>query len=648
MSNLLNIGLTGLYAAQSQLSTTSHNITNAATPGYHRQTVQQSNATPLLKGGSFFGQGTVVDSVQRSYSQYLENQVQLSDNRRAEYAAYNLQVSQIDNLLADPTVGLSPAMSEFFGAVQDVSANPTNMASRQALLSTGEALVTRFQALDGRLAEIGQGVDADIVATVTGINSLAREIAELNQRILDSRATSGGAAANDLLDLRDRAVTELNKLVRVTTLPQSDGTLSVFIGSGQRLVLGNDAAQLGTAPGTGEGGGFGVTLIGRDGTPSPLSESLLTGGSLGGMLAFRREALGTVQRDLGLIATSLAAAFNAQHRLGVDLDGMLGADFFSLAAPQVESSAATIEIDPAAIGALTSSSYELTVAGGNYTLTNLTTGAARTLAEGETFQGLKLTSVTGPDGTYLIEPTRRAVGEIRMGIVDARKVAAASPVAVAAVAGNAGSGRIGDIRVSSTDGMVSGASTVPDFNPFSLSWSGGTIGVPAGYTLASGNPPVADNSYDPATSGTGKTFTLTAAVGYSFTFTLAGTPADGDSFGFSPNTDGIADNRNAALLGALQTDKLMFDANGRPTATLNNAYAQLVSKVGNKAREVQAGEKAQDALLAQAEATRDSVSGVNLDEEAANLVRFQQAYQASARVMSVAQTLFDEMLAIGR
>ncbi|WP_374595435.1 flagellar hook-associated protein FlgK, partial [Aquabacterium sp.] len=254
MSSLLNIGLTGLYAAQAQLTTTSHNISNAATPGYHRQTVQQSNAEPLLKGGSFFGQGTEVDSVQRSYSQYLEGQVMLNDNRRAEYAAYSQQVSQVDNLLGDPSVGLAPAMADFFAAAQDVSANPTNIASRQALLSTGESLVARFQSLGGRLDEISRGVDADIDATVSSINSYARQIAELNQRILDSRATSGGATANDLYDLRDKAVTGLNQLVRATTLPQDDGSISVFIGSGQRLVLGNDAAQLGTAPGAGEGG----------------------------------------------------------------------------------------------------------------------------------------------------------------------------------------------------------------------------------------------------------------------------------------------------------------------------------------------------------------------------------------------------------
>ncbi|MBS0552871.1 MAG: flagellar hook-associated protein FlgK, partial [Proteobacteria bacterium] len=524
----------------------------------------------------FFGQGTEVDSVQRSYSQYLEGQVMLNDNRRAEYGAYSQQISQIDNLLADPSVGLAPAMADFFAAVQGVSANPTNVASRQALLSTGESLVGRFQALDGRLGEISQGVDSDIDATVTSINSYARQIADLNQRILDSRATSGGATASDLYDLRDKAVSALNQLVRVTTLPQDDGSISVFIGNGQRLVLGNDAAQLGTAPGAGEGGGIGITLIGRDGTASPLSESLLAGGSLGGLLAFRREDLASARSSLSDIGTSLASAFNAQHRLGVDLDGKLGRDFFT-----VDSS-----------------------------------------------------------------------GRIAMAFTDPTFVAAAGAVLGSTPAGNVGSMRISDVQLSSVSSGAAG--TALNFPSLAYTFNKATSvfelsGAGAGYSPAS-------FSYDPATDGgSGKVVQLTGPGGVSLSFKISGIPDVNastnvaDSFTLADNAGGVADNRNAALLGALQTTKLMFkNASGEPTATLNNAYAQLVGKVGNKAREVQTGEKAQEALLAQAKATRDSVSGVNLDEEAANLVRFQQAYQASARVMSVAQTLFDTMLSIGR
>lgn len=660
MSTLLNIGRTGLNAAQAQLSTTSHNITNATTPGYHRQTVRQSMEDPLLKGTVFFGQGTKVAAIERSYSQFLENQVMLSDNRRAEFAAYNAQISQIDNVLADPTSGLSPAMDQFFAALQDVSANPTNTASRQALLSSGESLVARFNALDDRLSEVRSGVEADLRATVEQINSYAREVADLNQRIVIAQSAGAGVPANDLLDQRQQAIFELNQLIKVNSVNQDDGSVAVFIGSGQALVLGNDPAQFDTTVSQDEAGRQAITLLGRDGVEVIVSETLLTGGSLGGLLAFRREALDTTQRSLGLIATTLATAFNTQHKLGTDLDGMLGQNFFNLGPVGVQPpDAATITIDPDKLGELTGNDYALRNSGGTYTLTNLTTGASQvvtTTAPGNTFEGLKIDSLSLADGeTARIQPTRYAAGELSMAISQTSRVAAANPVAITVPSSNAGSLSVGNVLVKNVTGMdtspalPAGPDGVPDFSTISVSWAANTLTVPAGYTLTSGTPPAADNAYNPPTDGPGKTFTLTAPGGFSFEFTLSGVPAGGDGFSFGPNVGGVADNRNAVLLGSLQTARLMFNnAAGEATTTMGNAYAQIVTSVGNKTREVQASEKAQDALLAQAKNARDSLSAVNLDEEAANLVRFQQAYQASARVMTVAQTLFDELLSIAR
>ncbi len=652
MAGLLNIGLTGLYAAQSQLSTTSHNIANAATPGYHRQSVRQATQDPALLGGLFFGRGTQVVGVARSYSQFLETQVLLTDTRRAEYAAYNQQISQIDNLLADPNSGLAPAMSQFFAAMQDVSANPSNIASRQALLSNAESLVSRFQMLDGRMNEIRQGVEADIEATVEMINGYARQIADLNQQIITARAASVGAQANDLLDLRQQAVTELNQLIKVTGVPQTDGSLAIFIGTGQTLVLGANAMTVGTIASTTEANRQLLTLVDERGIATEIPERLLDGGSLGGLLGFRRDGLDTTQRSLGLIATSFATAFNRQHKLGIDLDGILGSDFFDLAPVDVQPrSAASFEVDPDRIGELTASNYSLSLDGGVYTMTNLTTGNSAVVSVGDVFEGLRVTALSLPAGSdpALIQPMRFAASGIRTAIGDPRKVAAAAPVAISAPASNEGSVRIDAFRMLDTSGLT--ALPAVDFPPFSMSLvasGGGSYELTADTAGYSFDP----TSYDPATEGTGKLITVTGPGGYTFEFKLSGTPVDTDGvedrFDFAPNVGGVADNRNAALLGALQTEKLLFNAGGQPTATLSNAYAQLVSRVGNKTREVQAGEKAQNALYAEAKKARDSMSGVNLDEEAANLIRYQQAYQASGRVMSVAQRLFDEIVSIGR
>lgn len=651
MAGLLNIGLTGLNAAQLQLNTTSHNIVNAGTPGYSRQGVVQTTNDPLFSGVGFFGQGTRIATVSRQYSQFLENQVLSADNRRSEYAAYGAQISQINNLLADPSVGLSPSLQDFFAGVQEVSANPTSVPARQALISSAQALVARFSALDGRIREVRSGVEDQIAESVDTINSLGRQIAELNQRIVVAEAAGPGAPANDLRDQRNVLVAELNTKIKTSTVVERDGQLSVFIGSGQPLVLGQNVSTLGTTPDPLDPTRQSLTLVLPGGGETLLPERLLNGGELGGLLAFRRESLDPAQNRLGLIALGLATEFNRVHALGVDLEGVLGQDFFRLPPVAVSpATAAQVSIDSAQVGALTDSDYILAFDGVDYTITNRNTGASSAPFAGSiTFEGL-VVDVSAPGfglaagESALIQPTRNAARDIGVVISDPRKVAAANPVSVEMPVSNAGTGKIGNIVVNSVDGMLPRA-TDPHFPSFTLTWDANVLGgLPAGYTLAP------DDAYDPNSDASGKVFTLTSiADGYSFEFTLSGTPQAHDRFTFSATVAGTADNRNAARLGALQTTKVMFASpGGSPTATFQSLYSQLVTGVGNKTREVQAGEQTQQTLLTQATEQRDALSGVNLDEEAANLIRYQQAYQASGRVMAIAQRLFDELLSIAR
>lgn len=652
MSSLLNIGLTGLNASQAYLNTTSHNIANAATPGYHRQTLTQEARDPQFLGGAFFGTGTGITGVKRAYSELLETQVLNADNRRAEYAAYNRFISQVDNVLADADTGLTPALNEFFGALQSVSSNPTNIAARQALISTGETLVARFQTLDARIGEIAQGVETDMASTMVSINGYAGAIAELNQRIAVSQATGFGSAASDLLDQRDQAIAELNQLVKVNAVPQRDGSLSIFIGSGQALVLGNNAKALSMGDTLDENGRPMVLISGPNGTQTPLAESVITGGELGGLLAVRRDGMEPAQRSLGLIAATIATAFNEQHKLGVDLGGVLGDEFFSLGSARVEpaDSGVTVTINPSALAQLTGADYELRKDGGIYTLFDIATGKGEELsvdAEGNAkFAGLSFGGLNNlAEGEpVFVYPTRYAAGTIGMKISDPRQVAAAAPVLASVAEASKGSLQIQSLLFTDSGSLVAGEKV--DLSTATLTFADGNV-----FTLA-GDWTSADLTYNPAESAaTGKELLLTGPDGVKVTLKISGTPAVDAVITLADNEGGIADNRNAALLGALQTDKLMFGAgadDATPTATLNNAYAQLVAKVGSKTREVQAGERTQGSLLAQATSARDSVSGVNLDEEAANLVRFQQTYQAAGRVMSVAQRLFDEMLAIGR
>ena len=307
MAGLLNIGITGLNAAQSALVTTGHNISNAATEGYSRQSVVLGTQQPLFRG-SFFGQGTQVESVRRSYNAFLEGQVLTADSQRAQFATYSTQIAQLDNLLADPDTGLSPALQSFFDGVQEVSANPSSVPARQSMISAAQSLVATFQYLDGRMSEIRDGIEGQIGLTVAEINAYASEIADINQRIAVTESAGTGQQANDLRDQRDTLIRELNGYVKLSTVTESDGSVSVFVGSGQPLVIGTNASTLVTLPSKGDPSRSAIALQTPGGGTVTMPESLLEGGQLGGLLAFRRDSLDAAQKQLGLVAAGLPLA----------------------------------------------------------------------------------------------------------------------------------------------------------------------------------------------------------------------------------------------------------------------------------------------------------------------------------------------------
>ncbi|MBP9655311.1 MAG: flagellar hook-associated protein FlgK, partial [Rhodocyclaceae bacterium] len=391
----------------------------------------------------------------------------------------------------------------------------------------------------------------------------------------------------------------------------------------------------------------GITLA--SGGTAALPEAMLSGGTLGGLLAFRRESLDTAQNALGRIALGLAETFNAQHRLGQDLTGALGGNFFTAPVPQVLTpnnpanpapitAPGTVSVAVGSASALTASDYRLTYnGGGNYTLLRLSdnTTLVNNAALPATVDGLAI-SVAGEPGngaSFLIQPTRAAAHDIAVALTDARSIAAAAPIRTAASNGNSGTGAISAGSVTSTTGLPLAASPGGDITlTFDSSLNQFTVTGGPGGTLA----------YNPAAEGTGKTFSFPTVGG--FTFTVAGAPGDGDVFTISANSAGVADNRNALLLAGLQTGKTL--AGG--TASYQSAYAQIVSDVGNKTREIQVTATAQESVVKQAEEAQQSLSGVNLDEEAANLLRYQQAYQASGKMIEIADKLFNTLLELGR
>jgi flagellar hook-associated protein 1 FlgK len=645
-SSIFGIGVSGLNAAQAGLLVTGHNITNAATDGFHRQEAIQSTQTPQATGAGFFGKGVTVETVRRAYSQFLDNSVLQAQTQSSYLDAYNGYVKQIDNLLADPASGLSPALQAFFSGVQDVASNPASVPSRQQMISLGQSLLSRFQSFDARLAEMRTSVNRQMSDTVTQINSFATQIAQVNDQIVRYQFDPN-KQANDLLDQRDNLLAQLNQLVRVSTVAQSDGSVNVFVGNGQSLVLGTQAFQLAAGPSAENPQDYGIFYV-NGATRIALNPANLQGGTLGGILAFRSQTLDSAQNQLGRVAVVLAQTFNDQHRLGMDLNGVLGGDFFNVPQAQTVPSlnntgTAVIAASNTSVGALTASDYRLQLNGTTWTLTRLTDNQQTTFTTfPQTVDGvtLSLASGTAASGdTFLIQPTRTGARDIAGTITDTAKIAAAAPIRTAANVANTGAATVTAGVVLDTTGAAfaaSGQLTPPVLIQFTspTQYSIFNNTNPAAPTLIEAGIAYAPGSVNPV-------FPTPGAVDYGYRISLSGAAATGDRFTVGYNTGGVADNRNALLLAGLQTTTTVAGS-----ASYQGAYSQLVSSVGNRAREIDVQGKAQDVLVKQTQAAQQSLSGVNLDEEAANLIRFQQAYQASGKVLQTAAKLFDSVLQI--
>ena len=632
-NSILDIGVTGLLAAQSQLQTTSHNISNANTPGFKRQQVILNTNIAQSSGAGFVGSGVHSTTVQRIYNQFLVSQSLQVQTQSQSLDSNYAQIKQLDNMFAEATSGLSPTLQNFFSALQDVATNPSVIPSRQAMLSNAEALVARFQSMDQHMFQIREGVNTQIASSVDEINSLADQVAKINHQITLAEGAAGGQPANDMLDQRDELINQLNKLVNTDTVRQSDGTMNVYIGNGQALVVGAQTLSLEAIKTPDSPNNLTIGLVNGNSTIQ-LPEDQITGGTLGGIFSFRSNTLDNAQNSLGRVALTLAQTFNAQHQLGMDLNGAMGTNFFALPAPNVISAstnnlASNISTSITNYSALTTSDYELSYDGTNYTLTRLSDNVSATPSSSLplTLDGISVTSATMlASERFRIQPTINGAKDIAVNINDTTKIAAAGPNRTNAASTNKGTGTIsaGTVNPLPLDSNLQQSLTITFHTPY-------------------------NGQFDVAGTGTGlpatnQTYTAGTDISFNgYTFQISGSPAAGDVFTVTPNNNGVADNRNMLLLGALQATNTL--ENG--TANYQTAYGQLVSQVGNKTRELEVTSKAQANLLAQTEQSIQSVSGVNLDEEAANLLRFQQAYQASSKIIEMSSTLFDSILRFG-
>lgn len=645
---IFSTSVSALTSAQIGLATTQHNIANANTPGFNRQEVVLTTRQAQVSGSGFIGQGVDVSTVKRIYSEFQGRQLLQEQGLSSQLNTYYAQIQQINNMLADPTSGLSPAIQEFFGAVNNVSNNPESVPSRQSLLSGATLLTSRFQSINQRLSELTEGSNRQIGYSVTQINSYAKQIAALNMNIVLAQSANG-QPPNDLLDQRDQLLTLLNQEVKATVVKQDNGSFSVFIGSGQPLVMGEQTLTMTTQYSPTDPSKLDVAFIYPNVGVATIQQSSLQGGNLGGLLQFRDQSLTDTQNALGRVAMSLSGTFNQQHQLGQDLNGALGVDFFKQAVPLVNSSnvnAGTAVVSAkvavaADYSALTGSDYLLKFNGGmSYTLTRLSDNFVTPYPAGlpaTPVDGLTLTSTAGAvaGDTFLIRPTVNGARDIVAAISDPAKIAAAAPVRSNATLSNLGTGKIGTVTVNQPFPVTPNpAHPLTDLNlqqPVTITFTSATTYDVTG--VGAGLPAL------------GVVYTAGANISYNgWTTQLTGTPSATDTFTVGANIGATADGNNMLSLASLQTKNTM--AGG--TTTYQGAYGQLVSSVGNKTRELEVTSQAQSSMVEQSIQTIKSFSGVNLDEEAANLLRYQRAYQAAGKALQVANVMFDTILELGR
>ncbi|KJS22848.1 flagellar hook-associated protein FlgK [Stutzerimonas kunmingensis] len=688
MADLLSIGLSGLSASKTQLSITGHNITNVNTPGYSRQDASQATRSPQFSGAGYIGSGTSLVDVRRSYSEFLTSQLRSSTSLNSDVEAYKSQIDQLDSLLAGTTTGITPSLQKFFSALQTAAEDPANIPARQLVLAEAEGLARRFNTVYDRLSEQNSFTNKQMSAVTDQVNRLAGSIGSLNEAI--AIAAANGKQPNDLLDARDEAVRQLSGYIGVTVVPQDDSSFNVFIGSGQPLVVGSTVAKLEVVPGQGDPNRHEVQFISGGSRQGITSQ--ITGGELGGLIRYREEVLDSTMNSLGRLALAVSDRVNAQLGQGLDLKGQVGSALFgsynteALGKLRVNAfvgnqSNVQPELKITDSSLLTTSDYRLEFDGTSFTARRLSDGKAMTVSPATPGSFPATLSFTDPNvvppalprdqgftlvlesapaegDKFSLQPTRRGAADITAVLDQADQLAFAAPVRAEAGPQNSGTGKITqpdlvsvldasnpELAVDAKQAMEAlqtylGNGRLLEFG------ADGNFSLPTGVTSV---PNLAAGGFQSGQTNSVKLAFETGGYKYELSIQLSGTPKAGDDFTLDFNQSGVSDNRNALKLVDLQSKQTVgvsLDADEKVISgvSFTDGYGELVERVGTLTAQARMDSEATGSILKQATDNRDSLSAVNLDEEAANLIKFEQYYNASAQIIQVARSLFDTLI----
>jgi len=625
MTDLLNNGKSALFAFQRALSTTSHNIANVNTDGYSRQRVNFESVSGDLQTVNATGRGVFVSNIERLHDQFASARVSSATSAHAEQAMHHQLASRLDNMVTTDGLSVAPALNNFFNSIQDANADPSSVATREVVLENSQQLADRFISLQNQLDVVRGEVYDRTSDAITTVNQYAISIADINRQIIGTSASQNSQQAHDLRDQRDQLVNNLSEFMEVDTLIQNNGSMSVFIGKGISLVTDAEAQKLTTGRDTLDPERIRI-MIGEGNSTQTLSADI-QGGTIGGLNNFADTTLNQARHELGRLALVVADEVNQQHALGVDLDGNPGVDLFASTEPVVFSDTqntgtATIRGRITDTQALEASEYMLRYDGANFVATRASDGFNSTGSLPLEIDGITLTISGTPvaGDEFLLSATGRAAGAVQTLVNNPDKLALAGQLTTSSDISN-----LGDARVSSAN--------VTDPEDIALA-------TPVEIVFTS------DTAYDIVNTATGAT--LVSAAGYvpyepislnGWEVSISGDAIEGDIHRVSPNVIGRGDNSNGIALANMQTE-LLVDG----SETFNDAYGSLVSQIGSDTSAAGTRTTALESLRDSAIDRQQTSQGVSLDEEAVNLTKYQQAYQAAAQVITTSETMFQSIL----
>lgn len=653
--DLYQTGVSGLISAQQQLATTGHNIANVNTEGYNRQRVEQSTLTASTFGQQFLGSGTLIKDISRVYNEFTYKE-QLYNTTKLGYAnVANASLSQLNDMMSQAGTALSTSLESFYQSVNSIADNPSDSGLRAITINQAEILASDFKYLSENFDQIKQSSNTELTQIAAEISDISLELAKINEQVLTNGNNLNTGKPNDLLDRRDRLITQLAEYTNVNTVTDNNGIMTVMIGGGSTLVAGITPLTLSMVSGDPDPLKTSLQLTGSNSVAKLDTRSL--GGALAAKLEFRDEHLAKLNSEIDRLAMAISSTINDVQAQGLDLNQQQGVNFFTdinnsvlqqsrVLSPSSNTGNLSALVEVTDVSIIPTDEFEVEYDGTNYVMSNLTTGASETLtlvSAGvySSTQGFNFIENSGASATgdkYLIRPTANSSSLIDVTISDVNAIAASSAVLVTASDNNVSNGAIeisqvydpvaaqaamnmtievlenpvGTFTYIVTDNTGTASASLPYTPPSQF------IDLPVGATTPafqieikgtpSGRPPLAP-----------EVFTLT------------------DAFGLGNGTN--------ALDMALSQEKSFINGGQE---TFVESLGISTAKVGSSASSANLVAETAEALHTQAFNRNQEISGVSLDEEAANLIKFQQAYQASSRIISVANTIFDTLFSVAR